>query len=145
LPGQQVQIRADVTESAGGSDIKAVFLCYRVNGNPWWNTTMIFNNELGLYETTIPDYGKHDFIEYFVRAFDNAGRNSTTAVCHYEVLRCDVNYNGVVDVPDIYMIGKAWNTGTEEPGFIPEADINEDGIVNSLDLEILSTQYGKDP
>ncbi len=68
---------------------------------------MVFNNILGLYETTIPAYEKHEAIEYLVKAVDNAGNINTTAMHHYEVLRCDVNHNGVVDVYDVYIIAKA--------------------------------------
>jgi hypothetical protein len=79
------------------------------------------------------------------KAVDNAGNMNTTVMHHYEVLRCDVDHNGIVDAPDIYLIGKAWNTKTGEPEFIPEADINEDGVINETDLRILNTQYGRDP
>jgi hypothetical protein len=145
LPGQKVIVYANVIEPVGASGVKTVLFHYRTNNGPWWNTTMTFNGGLGLYEAMIFGYEKHDLVEYFVLATDNAGNAATAAMRHYEVLRCDVNHNGVVDVLDIYLIGRAWNTRTGEPGFIPEADINEDGIVDNQDLMWVQTQYGKDP
>jgi len=146
LPGQKVKVFANVTEPANASGVKTpVFFSYRANGGPWWNTTMIFNAALGLYETTILGYEKHDLIEYFVKAVDNAGNINTTAIHHYEVLRCDVNHNGVVDVYDIYMIAKAWGSNLGSPNYVAEADIDENGIIGTQDLQLVKTQYGKDP
>jgi parallel beta-helix repeat protein len=145
LPAQKVKIYANVTESSGASGVAIVFFSYRANGGPWWNTTMVFNCDLCLYETTIPDYEKHDFVEYFVKAVDNAGNTKTTLTYHYEVLRCDANHNGVVDVYDIYMIGKVWESSVGEPRYIFDADIDENGIINEQDLCLVNLQYGKDP
>lgn len=146
LPGQKVKVHANVTEPTSASGIKdPVFFSYRVNSGPWWNTTMVFNSGLGLYEITIPAYEKHDLVEYLVKAADNVGNVNTTALQHYEVLRCDVNHDGVVDVYDIYLIAKAWTCETGQPGYIPGADINEDGIINTQDLHLVKAQYGEDP
>jgi len=57
----------------------------------------------------------------------------------------DVNGDGVVDGYDIQMIAKAWESEVGELGYKPEADIDEDGIVNEADLRLLNTQYGKTP
>jgi len=145
LPAQKVKVYANVTEPADASGVKTVLFHHRANNDPWWNTTMVFNGALGLYETTIPDYEKHDFVEYFVKALDNAGNTNTTATHHYEVLRCDANHNGVVDVYDIHMIAKAWESKAGEPDYKPEADINENDIINLQDLQLVITQYGRDP
>jgi len=146
LPMQTVTVFADVTEPVDASGVKSpVFFSYRVNSGSWWNTTMVFNGGLSLYEATIPAYEKHDFVEYFVKALDNAGNTNTIVIHHYEVLRCDANHNGVVDVYDIHMIAKAWESKVGEPEYKPEADIDEDGVIDETDLRILNMQYGKDP
>jgi parallel beta-helix repeat protein len=146
LPGQKIKVYANVTEPVNASGVKTpVFFSYRVNGDPWWNSTMIFNSGLGLYQATIPACEKHDLVEYFVKALDNAGNINTTVIRHYEVLRCDANHNGVVDVYDVYVIAQAWQLKMGELDYNPDADINEDGIIDNQDLALVSMQYGKDP
>jgi hypothetical protein len=59
------------------------------------------------------------------------------------VPRCpDVNQNGVVDVFDIHLIAKAWDSEVGGPGYNSDADLNDDGLINAQDLSILITQYG---
>ena len=36
------------------------------------------------------------------------------------------------------LIWSAWNTTTADPNFLPEADLNADGIINALDLGVLA-------
>jgi len=146
LPMQAVTVYADVIEPVDASGVKPpVFFSYRVNSGSWWNTTMVFNSGLGLYEATIPAHEKHDFVEYFIKALDNVGNINITSIHHYEVLRCDIDHNGIVDVNDVYRIAKAWGLTAGEQGYNPEADINEDSIIEHQDLEVVSIQYGKDP
>jgi hypothetical protein len=105
---------------------------------------MAFNSELGLYDATIPRYEKHDFVEYFVKVVDSAGNTNTTVIHHYEVLRCDVDHSGVVDVFDVYLIANALGSEVDEPEYNPQTDVNEDGIIDTQDLALVSMHYGED-
>jgi endo-1,4-beta-mannosidase len=59
------------------------------------------------------------------------------------VPRCpDVNQNGVVDVFDVFLIAKAWDFELGGPGYNSDADLNDDGLINAQDLDILNTRYG---
>jgi hypothetical protein len=144
LPGQEVKIYANITEPAGASGVKSpVFFFYRANGEPWWNTTMVFNETLGLFERTIPPQSEDAVVEYFVRAIDNAGNVNTTAIHSYIVLSSDVNHDGTVSVQDLFIIGKAFGSHSGEAGYNPEADVNKDGIIDNQDLKVVNMQYGK--
>lgn len=57
--------------------------------------------------------------------------------------RADVNHDGFVDVYDVYMIARAWESRLGEAAYKPEADINEDAIIDDTDLMMLNTEYGK--
>jgi hypothetical protein len=144
LPGQEVKIYANITEPAGASGVKSpVFFFYRANGEPWWNTTMVFNETLGLFERTIPPQSEDAVVEYFVRAIDNAGNVNTTEIHSYIVLSSDVNHDGTVSVQDLFIIGKAFGSHSGEAGYNPEADVNKDGIIDNQDLKVVNMQYGK--
>ena len=41
---------------------------------------------------------------------------------------------------DADLIYSAWNTTPADPGYIPQADLNADGVINSLDLGLLNEQ-----
>jgi len=58
----------------------------------------------------------------------------------------DVDDDGKVDANDLFQLGKAFeSTGGPPPSecWNPNADLNGDNIVNSLDLSTLSENYGK--
>jgi len=57
----------------------------------------------------------------------------------------DINDNGVVDVFDLVTVSKAWMSVIGEPEYNAEADINNDGIVDMQELNIVCIQYGEDP
>jgi hypothetical protein len=54
----------------------------------------------------------------------------------------DVNGDGKVDVFDLYTLGKAYNSTPETGNWNPNADLNNDLIINAEDLRILNDNYG---
>ena len=50
----------------------------------------------------------------------------------------DINNNSVVDQFDAMTIGMSYNTSIP-----PAADLNNDGLINVLDLELLARNYRK--
>lgn len=48
----------------------------------------------------------------------------------------------VVDSTDQDTLGTAWGSITGEPNYIPEADLDGDGVVDSTDYGILGANWG---
>lgn len=55
----------------------------------------------------------------------------------------DVNHNGVVDIFDLAMAGRAYGFFSGEPEYNCHADLNQDGIVDMRDIAIVAINYGK--
>ncbi len=55
----------------------------------------------------------------------------------------DVNDDGKINIVDITLIAKAFNSSTGDPRYKAECDLNSDATVNILDLTIAATQFGK--
>lgn len=54
----------------------------------------------------------------------------------------DVNGDGKVNVFDLYALGKAYNSTPGTSNWNPNADLNNDLIVNTEDLSIINDNYG---
>jgi hypothetical protein len=54
------------------------------------------------------------------------------------LLAGDIDGNDVIDPFDALTIGMSYNTASP-----PEADLNNDGVINVLDLELLAGNYRK--
>ena len=54
----------------------------------------------------------------------------------------DLNGDGVVDIIDLSIVGRAFGSFKGEPNYNPAADINLDGIVDVMDLSLVSMNYG---
>ncbi|HEY9526669.1 MAG TPA: carboxypeptidase regulatory-like domain-containing protein, partial [Anaerolineales bacterium] len=54
------------------------------------------------------------------------------------LLAGDIDGNNVIDQFDALTIGMSYNAATP-----PEADLNNDGVINVLDLELLASSYRK--
>ena len=63
---------------------------------------------------------------------------STTTLPTITLLAGDIDNNNVIDQFDAMTIGMSYNTSTP-----PGADLNNDGIINVLDLELLAKNYRK--
>lgn len=141
---QTVKVYANVTEPVNASGVEDVFFSYRVNGGSWWNTTMDFNEILGLYESTIPQQQPEDLVEYFVKAVDYAGNVNITEICSYLVtLAGDIDYDFDVDFDDFILLAGAYGASEEDPLYSPEIDLNSDGDIDFDDFIILAGNYGK--
>ena len=64
------------------------------------------------------------------------------AVIQFEVLRGDVNGDGVVDVADRDRVLAALGTCTGDPGFDPRADLDGNGCVENADRGIVLASMG---
>lgn len=145
MSGQTITVLANVTEPANASGVNpSVFFSYRVNTGPWWNTTMVFNGVLGLYETTIAPQQPNDFVEYYIRAQDNAGNENTTEMYSYVVaLAGDIDLDGDVDRYDYGILAQVYGSNEGDPRYIQEADLDIDGDIDRYDYGILAQNYGQ--
>jgi hypothetical protein len=76
----------------------------------------------------------------------NTANNTFTYSAIRVKFRGDINDDGKVDVNDLFQLGKAFgSTGgpPPSPSWNPDADLNGDNIVDSLDLSTLNGNYGK--
>jgi murein DD-endopeptidase MepM/ murein hydrolase activator NlpD len=64
--------------------------------------------------------------------------NVTTTMPTISLLAGDIDGNDVIDQFDALTIGMSYNSATP-----PEADLNNDGVINVLDLELLAGNYRK--
>lgn len=55
----------------------------------------------------------------------------------------DINWDGTVDVRDLYALGRAYPTTPDNPDWNEDADINFDNTVNEADLTIVRSHYGE--
>lgn len=55
----------------------------------------------------------------------------------------DLNKDGVVDILDLIIISKSFESTPSSPNWNPEADLNNDDIVNILDIVIVASNYCK--
>ena len=55
----------------------------------------------------------------------------------------DINWDGTVDVHDLYASGRAYQTTPDNPNWNEDADINFDNTVNKTDLTIVGSHYGE--
>ena len=55
----------------------------------------------------------------------------------------DLNYDGIVDIRDIYIVARAFGKREGDPGWDPTIDIDKNGVVNIVDVATVARQYGK--
>jgi hypothetical protein len=95
--------------------------------------TFIFTAPAGIYTITATADG---FLGAQGSVTLTDGLTSTMSVV--ALLAGDIDNNGVIDQFDALTIGMSYNTAIP-----PAADLNNDGIINVLDLELLARNYRK--
>ncbi len=56
----------------------------------------------------------------------------------------DATNDNQVDIADANLIFSVWNETTSDSGFVRDADVNNDGVVNSIDLGFVTKNFGND-
>jgi hypothetical protein len=54
----------------------------------------------------------------------------------------DVNWNGIVDIYDLAMVGKAYGSKPGDLNWNPDCDFNDDGVIDILDVSIVEENWG---
>ena len=103
---------------------------------------MIANSD-GTYSITAPAGGTYTVIATVqgylsARGFATVTTNTTTTMPLITLLAGDIDNNNVIDQFDALTIGMSYNTAVPTA-----ADLNNDGVINVLDLEMLALHYRK--
>jgi hypothetical protein len=93
-----------------------------------------------LWRGVIPAQDPCTTVEYFVRARDVSGNESTSPVKSFVTAgSCgavgDLNGDGAVNAADLAILLNAWGGGGP-------ADLNGDGTVNAQDMAVLLNNFG---
>ena len=109
----------------------------------------------GIYELTVkaPGYvtGRTDTLNLFngltqavepTFGSDGLGDLSPATPLGF-LLGGDATGDNQVDIADANQIFAVWNLTTADSGFVRDADINNDGVINSLDIGFVSTNFNK--
>jgi len=59
------------------------------------------------------------------------------------VKTADINRDCKIDLFDLNIVARAWNTLSSESAYVPGADLDGDGEVSGLDLDILVSYFGQ--
>ena len=60
-----------------------------------------------------------------------------------ELVKADLNNDGVINILDISIIAIAFGSTPENPNWNEMADLNNDQIINILDISMVAKEYGK--
>jgi len=72
-------------------------------------------------------------------------RSALVRVQNATVKLYDVNLDGVIDLKDVFRVGKAYGTRPGDPKWDPACDFNHDGIIDLKDYYPVCQHYGEDP
>jgi len=108
---------------AGGSSTTILFT---------WNTTGFVKGNYIISAYAIPLLGEKN-------TTDNTYTDGTVLV----TIAGDVNGDGTVNVLDLTIVSLSYGNFKGEPDYNPEADLNEDGIVDMQDLATVARNLGK--
>jgi len=149
--GQGFQMRINVTVQNQGNFTETFNVTSHANTTTIQTQTVInlasgdSRNITFAWNTTSIPYGNYtisavaDTITEEIHTDDNDLSNGIVIV----TIPGDVNGDRNVDTHDLFKIGKAYSSTATSSNWNPNADINNDLIVNALDLDILNKNYGK--
>jgi len=106
IPKEREPVEVTASIIVNKSAAEKVVLSYRVNGGGWWNTTLTYGMPCNLWIIMIPGQPGNSTVEFFLTAYDKAGNANTSETMNYTVVDlvfCDINGDGIVDITDIYL------------------------------------------
>jgi hypothetical protein len=98
-----------------------------------WNTTGLAkgNYTIGAYAEPVPN------------ETDTSDNNLTSSKIVTLSIQGDITGDGKVDILDVALAAKAYDSVLGQQRFEPNADVNDDGTVNILDISLIAREYGK--
>jgi len=160
--GFQTSINSTVTENdIANNDGVGIRLLFSSNINVYHNNFVdnldnAYSNSTGTWDNDYPSGGNywsdytgtdanHDGIgdvPYAIRG-DHTDRYPLMGPLTLTLLG-DINYDGIVDIKDITMLGSAYGHVETEANWIPQADLAPPyGVINMLDAVTCAAQYTK--
>lgn len=147
-PGEIVSINVGV-ENRGDENETFDVYCY-ANTTTIGSTTITLANgtstTLGFsWDTTVVDKGRYTItaeasvVPGEIYSADNVYVNGAVTVTIYG----DVNGDGQVDAGDLAVVGDAYGTVEGNSGYNPDADLNDDQVLDVLDLAECGKNYGE--
>jgi len=128
---------AGSTNSSGGGSYDYWLVKTDSTGNMQWNQTYG-----GAENVACP----WSVVQTVDGGYAMAGRLHAFLETHFWLVKTgsggDVNGDGVVDIFDLSIVGRAYFTFIGDPDYNPDADLNEDGLVDMRDLAIVALNYG---
>ncbi|AXG11105.1 PKD domain-containing protein [Haloplanus rubicundus] len=85
--------------------------------------------------------GGYDNRSYRVVAVDDEGATDSTTVQTEVSIAGDVNGDGVVDIFDAVMVGRAWQATRGDDGYADAADLNNDGVIDIFDAVAIGRNW----
>lgn len=68
-----VMVSANITEPSEASGISMVVFSFVDAYNQWWNTTMMFDDQNGLWNVIVPQQPHNTTVRFYIAAYDKAG------------------------------------------------------------------------
>lgn len=72
-PNDTVKVSANITEPVNASEVSKVLFSFMDCFGQWWNTTMTYDDESGLWNVIIPQQPHNTTVKFYIIAYDNAG------------------------------------------------------------------------
>lgn len=92
------------------------------------------------------DYGGTEFDEYGIgnAPYVIDGNNTDYCPLMSPYVLGDVNHDAKINIADMYIIAKAFETRIGEANWNPHADIDENGKINIIDMYKAAIEFGKE-
>jgi uncharacterized protein YfaS (alpha-2-macroglobulin family) len=103
-------------------------------------------NELGNYQLTLRLPSESKMGEYRVYAGVSYKDEKIMVYTTFRlqvVLSTDINGDGIVNILDLALVAKAWNTRPGDPKWNPRCDLDGNGLINILDIVPVARDFGK--
>jgi len=107
---------------------------------PQYNTLSINNFNLTFNLPKIS--GQMGNYTIFATSYYNGEKTSKTTSFNVTLIG-DINHDGLVDIRDISIVGRAYGSTPEHERWNPTADLNKDNIVDIRDISTVGRDYGK--
>ncbi len=60
-----------------------------------------------------------------------------------ELIKCDIDLNGIVNMADVIILAAAFNTAAGDSQYKSSCDLNNDGVINLIDVMVIARNFNK--
>jgi len=111
---EPILVSANITEPIKASGVKKVLFSYRVDSGEWLNSTMTYNATRSLWNFVIAGQPGNNIIEFYIKAYDNAGNMNTSTSYFFTVKKLpigDMNGDGKTNLSDLIKVAIHFGEG----------------------------------